>query len=406
MFPRFVEQKIKEALDDTRVVLLTGPRQAGKTTLVQHLAGKNMPFFTLDNATTLDASKNDPVGFIRGLDKAIIDEVQRVPALLLAIKESVDNDPRPGRFILTGSANLMTLPLDADSLAGRMEMVCLFPLSQGEIRGKKPTFLEKIMRGELPAINAPVFADQLLKAVLAGGYPEAIKRKTLNRRQTWHLNYIDALIYRDVKDIAQIDKIQQLHTLLQMVSHYNARLVNYSGIGAPLDMSHTITRKYLGILEQLYLLHRLTPWYSNQLKRLTKTPKLHFVDTGLLAALQGISIDSLQTARPLFGPMLETFVLTELMKLVSWSGDRLEFFHYRDKEKNEVDIILRNRIGGVVGIEVKASATVTSADFNGLRKLAAACKSRLVIGLVLYDHDKIVPFGDRMYAVPVSAIWH
>ena len=333
MYPRFVEQQIKEALGDTRVVLLTGPRQAGKTTLVQRLAGKNMPFFTLDNATTLDAAKRDPVGFIRNLDRAIIDEVQRVPELLLAIKESVDNDKRPGRFILTGSANLMTLPRIADSLAGRMEMVRLLPLSQGEIQGVKPTFLDNVLKGEIPAVHTPIFADKLLEIVLAGGFPEAIKRKTWNRRQAWHLNYIDALIHRDVKDIAQIDKIQQLHALLQMVSHYNGQLVNYSGIGAPLDMSHTITRKYLGILEQLFLIYKLNPWYSNQLKRLTKTPKLHFVDTGLLAALQGISIDKLQTDRQLFGPMLEAFVLTELLKLASWSGDRLEFSHYCDKEK-------------------------------------------------------------------------
>ena len=232
-----------------------------------------------------------------------------------------------------------------------------------------------------------------------------IKRKNWNRRQAWHLNYLYALIHRDVKDIAQIDKIQRLHALLQMFSHYNGQLVNYSGMGAPLNMSHTITRKYIGILEQLFLIHKLNPWYSNQPKRLSKTPKLHFVDTGLLAALQGISLDKLQTDRQLLGPMLETFVLTELLKLASWSGDRLEFSHYRDKEKNEVDIIMRNRGGFVVGIEVKASATVTTADFKGLHKLAAACKSRFSIGLVLYDHDKIIPFGDRLYAVPVSALW-
>ena len=244
-----------------------------------------------------------------------------------------------------------------------------------------------------------------METVLAGGFPEVIKRKNWNRRQAWHLNYLYALIHRDVKDIAQIDKIQRLHALLQMVSHYNGQLVNYSGMGAPLNMSHTITRKYIGILEQLLLIHKLNPWCSNQPKRLSKTPKLHFVDTGLLAALQGISLDKLQTDRQLLGPMLETFVLTELLKLASWSGDRLEFSHYRDKEKNEVDIIMRNRGGFVVGIEVKASATVTTADFKGLHKLAAACKSRFSIGLVLYDHDKIIPFGVRLSAVPVSALW-
>jgi len=254
-------------------------------------------------------------GFIRNLDRAIIDEVQRVPELLLAIKESVDNDQRPGRFILTGSANLMTLPRIADSLAGRTEMFRLLPLSQSEIQGVIPTFLDHVLKGEVPAVHTPVFGNKLLETVLGGGFAEAIKRKTWNRRQNWHLNYIEALIHRDVKDIAQIDKIQQLQVLLQMVSRYDGQLVNYPGIGAPLDMSHITTRKYLGIFEQLFLIHKSNPWYSNKLKRPAKTLKLRFVDTGLLAALQGISIDNLQTDRQLFGPMLETFVLAELLNL-------------------------------------------------------------------------------------------
>lgn len=406
MYPRFIKQRIEEALSDTRVVLLTGPRQSGKTTLVRHLFNLKIPFFTLDNATTLDAAKKDPVGFIRNLDRAIIDEIQRVPGLVLAIKESVDNDPRPGRFLLTGSAHLMTLPKIADSLAGRMEMIRLLPLAQSEMNSTVPAFLEMAFKGEIPDISHSLIDKALMEIVLAGGYPEAVKRKSWARRQNWYLNYLDALIHRDVKDIAQIDKIHQLQSLMQMLSHYSGKLVNYSGIGAALAMSHTITRKYLGILEQLFLIRKLNPWYSNRLKRITKTPKLHFMDSGLLAALSDISLEKLQRQRQLFGPLLETFVLTELIKLSSWYVHPLEFYHYRDKEKNEVDIIVRNQGGQVVGIEVKASATVTNADFSGLRKLAEASNDMFSLGLVLYDHDKIIPFGERLYAAPVSVLWH
>lgn len=407
MYPRYIEKRIAEALSDTRVVLLAGPRQAGKTTLVRHFAGKKMPFFTLDNETTLDAAKRDPVGFIRDLNRAVIDEVQRAPGLLLAIKESVDNDQRPGRFLLTGSAHLMTLPHIADSLAGRMAMIRLLPLAQSELRRVEPKFLYKVFEGEIPHVdNQLLVAGKLAEAVIAGGYPEAIKRKSGARRQDWYLNYIDALIHRDVKDIAQIDKIHQLQALLRMLAQYNGRLVNYSGMGAPLNMSHTLTRKYLGILEQLFLIRKLNPWYSNKLKRLTKTPKLHFLDTGLLAAFDDISLEKLQKDRQPLGPLLETFVVSELLKLASWHGRRLTFSHYRDKEKNEVDIIMQDQSGAIVGIEVKASATVTHADFSGLRKLAEASKNRFVLGLVLYDHDKVVPFGKHLYAVPVSVLWH
>lgn len=406
MYPRFIEQRIKDALLDTRVVLLAGPRQAGKTTLVQRLVGPQMPFYTLDNATTLDAALEDPVGFIRGLDRAVIDEVQRAPGLLLAIKESVDNDQRPGRFLLTGSANLMTLPRVADSLAGRMEVIRLLPLAQSELRGAMPTFLDRALTGEIPSVNSPLVGEELATAVLAGGYPEALKRQSFTRRQDWYHNYIDALIHRDVNDIAQIERVPELERLLQALSHYNGQLVNYSGVGAPLDMSHTLTRKYLGILEQLFVIYRLQPWHTNQLKRLIKTPKLHFLDTGLLAALQGLTPEKLQSDRGLFGPVLETFVLTELQKQASWSGYRFQFSHFRNKEKNEVDIVMQDRSGRIVGIEVKASATVTNTDFTGLRRLAEGSKSRFALGLVLYDHDKLIPFGERLYAAPISVLWH
>ncbi len=405
MYTRHITQRIQTAMSDTRVVLIAGPRQAGKTTLAQSIAGENTPFFTLDNASTLDAAQRDPVGFIRGLDKAVIDEVQRAPALLLAIKESVDNDQRPGRFLLTGSANLMTLPKVADSLAGRMEVAKLLPLSQSELHDTQSTFLDKVFEGKIPTITAPLIANDLVQAVLSGGYPEAVARKSHKRRQDWYLNYIDAIVQRDIKEISKIEQRQQIPRLLQGLAHHSSQLINYTKVGSLLDMNGVTTQKYTGILEQLFLVSALAPWHTNRIKRLVKSPKLHFLDSGLLAALQDITLEKIKKDRLMFGPLLETFVFTELQKLSSWNDDRFVFSHFRDKQQNEVDIVLQNRSGQIVGIEVKASGTVSSADFSGLRKLAEAHHKEFVLGLVLYDHDETIPFGEKLVAAPVSVLW-
>ena len=405
MYPRFMVQRVQETLADTRVVLLCGPRQSGKTTLARRIAGNAMPFHTLDDATTADAASADPVGFVRGLDRAVIDEVQRAPGLVLAIKTTVDADPRPGRFLLTGSADLMTLPRVADSLAGRMSIVRLLPLAQAELRSTPTTFLDKAFAGEPPVSRAPVVGDGLVETVLAGGYPEALTRTSWRRRQDWHLDYIDAIVQRDVRDVAHIEQLGAMPRLLRVLAEHSGQLVNYSGIGGPLGMNHVTTRRYMGILENVFLVHTLPPWYTNALKRVTRSPKLHFLDAGLLTALRGLTPQRLRRDRMQFGAVLETFVLGELLKLASWADDRYALSHFRDKERNEVDIVIEDGLGRIVGIEVKASATVTGKDFSGLRRLAAATGDRFILGLVLYDHDRTVPFGGRMAAVPVSALW-
>ncbi|MEO6080087.1 MAG: ATP-binding protein [Steroidobacteraceae bacterium] len=405
MYPRFIEARVREALADTRVVLIAGPRQSGKTTLAEKLAGAGMPFLTLDDQTTLDTARADPVGFIRGLDRAIIDEVQRAPQLLLAIKRAVDTDKRPGRFLLTGSANLMTLPQVADSLAGRIEIADLLPLSQSELRKRPGNFLERVLAGRAPVVGTVAVGADLVGRVLAGGYPEAIGRDSPARRQKWFLDYIRAVIERDVHSVANIEYAHHMPRLLRVLAAHSAQLINYSGVGAPLGLGHVTTRKYTDILTQLFLVRTLQPWFTNELKRLVKTPKLHFLDSGLLAALMNLSVARLQADRTALGPLLETFVLAELLKLSSWHAERLEFFHFRDRHNNEVDIVMEDSSGHVVGIEVKASATVTTADFSGLRKLAEACGKRFRMGLILYDHDTLVPFGEQLFAAPISTLW-
>jgi len=405
MYERFVKNRISEALADTRVVFISGPRQSGKTTLATEIAANEMPFFTLDDATVLAAASEDPVGFLRGLDRAIIDEVQRAPELLLAIKAEVDRDKRPGRFLLTGSANIMTIPRIADSLAGRMEVVKLLPLSRSEIESKRSTFLENVFNGISPTVENTILGDDLMEIVLAGGYPEAIARKKWGRRQDWYHGYIDAIVQRDVRDVAQIEQLAIMPKLLSILAEHSGQLVNYSGIGSAIGLNHVTTRKYTGIFENLFVVQTLQPWFTNKLKRLTKSPKLHFLDAGLLAALRGISPDILRKNKTPFGAILETFVFSELQKIATWSEQRVSFSHFRDKDKNEVDIVIENRRGEVVGIEVKSSATVSASDFSGMRKLAEACGDRFIQGLVLYDHDQVVPFGANMTAAPLSCLW-
>ena len=248
----------------------------------------------------------------------------------------------------------MTLPKVADSLAGRMEVVRLLPLSQVEIRGVKSNFIDRAFAREKPAADHMIIGKDLIETVLSGGYPEALRRKRWARKQDWYHGYVDAIVQRDVRDVAQIEQLPIMPKLLSVLAEHSGQLVNYSGVGAALDLNHVTTQKYVGVFESLYLVHALQSWFTNRLKRLTKSPKLHFLDAGLLAAMRDVSPDVVAKNKTAFGPILETFVLSELRKIASWSEQRCSFSHFRDKDKNEVDIVLENRRGEIVGIEVTA----------------------------------------------------
>jgi uncharacterized protein len=405
LFPRFAGAQLRTALKDTPVVLVTGPRQCGKTTLVRTIAAAGREFLTMDDDTVLASARADPAGLVRSLRKATIDEVQRTPDLLRAIKMSVDEDRRPGRFLLTGSANLLALPLVSESLAGRMEIVNLLPLSQAEIHGRRPGFLQAAFEGRAGRCGETMTGRQLVDAVLTGGYPEMLRRRQPERRRAWARDYVRAIVQRDVRDIAEVEKLAQMPRLLQVLAHYSGQLTNFTEIGGQVGFDDKTTRKYIGILEQLYLVRRLEPWFRNRLKRLVKTPKLHFLDSGLLAALLTVTPERIRLDRGIFGRLLETFVYTELLKQIAWTGNTCALYHFRDKDQAEVDFVVEDDAGAVVGIEVKASATVNASDFKGLRKLAEACGADFRSGLVLYDGDRSVPFGDRMFAAPLACLW-
>lgn len=404
IFPRFVHARLHQALRDTPVVLLNGPRQCGKTTLVRELVGSHRRYLTLDDETVLASARSDPTGFLRGLDRVSLDEVQRAPELLRVIKRAVDEDRRPGRFLLTGSADLLTLPRVSESLAGRMEVITLLPLARVELLRHRSRFLDHAFRGKVVSVADPVIGPELIDLVVAGGYPELLAR-TPSRRQPWARDYARAVVMRDVRDVAEVARLDEMPRLMRSVAHHAGQLINFAELGGQLGLDAKTTRRYLGILEQVYLVRRVEPWFTNRLKRMIKTPKLHFLDTGLLAALQGITAARLAIEREPFGALLESFVFAEVCKLISWADHEVIVHHYRDKDQYEVDLVLEREDGAVVGIDVKAAATVIEQDFRGLHRLAGACGDRLKIGLVLYDGEVTVPFGKRLFAAPISALW-
>lgn len=405
MYERFVERRVEEALSDTPVVLIVGPRRAGKTTLVRKMGETERTYITLDDQTVLAAAQSDPAGFVRGLDRAIIDEVQRAPDLLLAIKKAIDEDYRPGRFLLTGSANVLTLPRVADSLAGRIETIRMLPLARAEIEGRTPAFLEHLFKGKFQSDRQAIVGDDLVRLVLLGGFPEAIARESERRRQDWARSYLTSVLTRDLRDIADVEKLTELPKFVRLLAEHSGQLVNYSQFGAAIDVSHKTGQRYVGLLEQVFLVSTLQPWFTNALKRIAKTPKLHFLDSGLLGTVRGLGFDRVKADRGQFGPLLESFVFSEVLKLMTASDLRLTPYHFRDQQMREVDIVLERDDGMIAGIEIKASATVKSSDFGGLRTLMGTCGDRFAYGVVLYDGADVVPFGDGLAAVPLSSLW-
>jgi predicted AAA+ superfamily ATPase len=406
LYPRFVRSRLEEALEDTPVVLVHGPRQCGKTTLARMVGdAAGYEYITFDDDVQLAAAQADPVGFVADLtDRTVLDEVQRVPALFLSLKTAVDRDRRPGRFILTGSANVLLVPKLADSLAGRMEILRLHPLAQDELAGQASRFIDALFAARFQNQSFERLGHGLAERVVAGGYPAALLRAKAKRRAAWYRDYIETLVQRDVRDLARISALGSLPRLLQLAAGQTARLVNVAEMASAFQLSRPTIRDYVVLLERIFLLEHLQPWHSNRLRRLIKTPKLHLGDTGLASALLGVDTEFLLKDRAMLGQLLETFVFQELKRQASWSDMPVQLYHFRDKDGVEVDIVLE-KAGTVAGIEIKAAATVMKKDFRGLKKLREANGERFAAGVVVYDGEHVVGFGEKLYAVPIRALW-
>lgn len=400
-FPRQLKKRMEIAMQDTPVVLINGPRQSGKTTLVKEYS-PSLPYYTLDDDNVLNAVKQDPVGFVGRLDRAIIDEIQRAPELLRAIKHAIDNNRQPGRFLLTGSANLLALPQIGDSLAGRMEILTLFPLSLAEIQRRDNHFITYALNQSWPNEAAPPAQSEVILQALTGGYPEMLTRPSFERRDAWAKSYIRAIVERDVKDISSIEKLVEMPRLLEVLAQQSGKLTNFTQIGGQLNLDTKTAQKYISLLETLFLVHQLRPWHDSTLSRIIKTPKIHFLDSGLLACLNRMTIESVNTDKSSFGSLLETWVYGELLKMCTNNDEPWNIYYYRDKDQVEVDFILENHARKVIGIEVKAGQTIFNQDFRGLRKLATLAGNNWQSGIILYNGNQCLSFGEKLWAIPFS----
>lgn len=408
MIPRHARQQIVEALAESRAVALLGARQVGKSTLVRSIADTEYPsrLIDLDDDATANAARTDPTGFVAEITgPAVIDEVQRAPSLLLAIKRRLDTDQTRGQFLLTGSANILTLPTIADALPGRVDYLHLWPFSQGELHGRHEGLIDGLLAGQTPQISGPPMGRASVTNILvAGGYPEAQTRGAPGRSRFFR-SYVASIIGRDLEDVARVQNAENVERLLRVIAARSGSLASFHGMGGELGLDKNTVQSHTKILEDLFLVRRLRPWHVNLGSRQVKSPKLYVVDSGLLAFLIGANERRLTSDGPIMGTILESFVAMEIARQADRADDPVSLFHYRDKQQREVDVVLEWNSGEVAGIEVKAAATASSQDFAGLRYLRDKLGKRFKAGVVLYTGGETLPFGDRLAAVPLSGLW-
>ena len=415
MFERALMPRLLDALADRPVTLVAGARQSGKSTLALAVAGGAHParYLTFDDPPTLAAAAGDPVGFLAGLSEdVVLDEVQLVPELFRSLKAAVDRDRRPGHFLLTGSAQVLLLPRLSESLAGRMEILTLWPLAQCEVTGGGGSFIDMAFAGE--PIGDSLWAragsglptpEDVHRLIVLGGFPEVRTLRDAKRRDAWFASYVTTILQRDVREIANVDGLVTMPMLLQLLAARSATLFNASELSRSAGIKLTTLNRYLALLETVYLVQRLPAWTPNLGKRLVRSPKLHFVDCGLAAHLIGVDERGLAAAPQALGALLETFVVNELQKQLGWARARARLFHFRSADRKEVDIVIEHATGHIVGVEVRATATPGQADFSGLRALQELAGERFVRGVVLHLGDAALPFGDRLEAAPVASLW-
>lgn len=407
MYPRNVHDLVVEALADTRIVFVAGARQVGKTTLTEEIASGPHPMqaLSLDDQVTRDAVIADPSGFVSGLGgPVLIDEIQRAPDLLLSIKQAVDRDRTPGRFLLTGSTNILASKRIKDALTGRIETVRLWPLSQTEIHGGTVNFVDALRTADPPRVTgAPVGRAALSGFLTAGGYPEARLRDG-RRRARWFENTLDTALDRDLRDISDAIKIDAMPGLLRQLASQAANLLSYRAVGQRLDLHGETVKSYVGLLEQMFLVRRLPGWRPGLGAREVQAPKIYIVDTGMLAYLMGADEQRIANDDQVTGKVVENFAAMELIKHAEWATDPVRLYHYQ-REREDVDLVLEWNDGSIAAIEVKSRATVRADDWKWIIKLRDQRDSSFRAGVVLHAGAQTIPLGDRIWAVPLSGLW-
>lgn len=406
MIQRHLAGEVRAALRDTPVVLIQGARQTGKTTLVRSLDSGGRTYLSLDEAATLAAARSDPAGFINGLSgDTTLDEIQKAPELLAAMKLAIDRERWPGRFLLTGSASVLLVPKVSESLAGRMELLTLWPLSQGEIDGVRENFVDAMFSEAAPSGGSDAAAADITERIARGGYPEVVTSREVDRRRAWFQSYVSTIVQRDVRDLANIERLIELPRLLSLLAARAGALLNCADLSRDLALPQSTLKRYLALLRMVFLVQTLPAWSANLGFRLVKAPKIYVADTGLLCCLLGLDRAALAADSDRLGHVFENFVVVELRKQASWSRVCPELFHFRTQSGQEVDIVLESRSRQLVGIEVKASTTLKGDDTKGLRALAEAAGDRFHRGVILYRGRDVVPFGPKLHAMPASFLW-
>jgi len=407
LYSRWQENTIEDALKSRRVLLLSGARQCGKTTLAKQIATKDTIYRTLDDLAMRQLAINDPQGFVKHTGKMlIIDEVQRAPDLLSTIKLAVDENTEPGQYLLTGSANIQSLPGVQESLAGRIRKIRLRPLAQGELLGKHPTFLENAFKQKFMVPKNIVYDRKTtLDFAFRGGFPEAIKLKQ-NERQQWHKDYIAALLERDLKDIAHITRLNAMRKLINVLAAWSSKFIDISAIGSGLSIRRPTIESYMNALEALYIVESVQPWTRTDYERVGKQSKLYMADSGLMASILRWHIDQVELDADRSGKLIETFIFNELASQVDASNGKYELLHYRDREQREIDFIIEREDHALLGIEVKAGSAISTTDFKHLKWFKDnIAKTKPFVGIVLYSGEHAGSMGDNLWAVPFGSLW-
>ena len=408
-YKRNITKSLLDGLKSNPVVLITGARQTGKTTLIRTISADNgFSYVTFDDLFSLSAADADPIGFVENLSKpAILDEIQRVPKIFLPLKKDIDENRKAGRYILTGSANPLVVPQLGDSLAGRMQMIHLWPFSQGELQGVCESFIDTAFSKTFPQIpSKKMHKDHLINLSITGGYPALQDVHNERMRYDWCNSYLTSIIQKDITDLAKIENFRSIPNILQTLATRVSGILNEKDVARDVGIPPTSLHRYLQLLQHLFLIFFLPSWHRNLGKRVIKSPKIYFVDTAILLHLLNFNMDRLLSKPNMLGHVIENFVIVELLKQITWNQTIVKPYHYRSHDgSEEVDLVLESASGKVVGIEIKNTETITGDDFKGLKILQNDSKEDFLRGILLYKGSKQQSFGKDLLAVPMNSIW-
>lgn len=408
MIYRKIIPNLLAGFSDSPIVLLHGARQTGKSTLLKYISENlyKAKYLTFDDPAILSAAQQNPLEFLSLYNEnLIIDEVQRAPEIFLVIKKLVDENRKPGKFILTGSSNVFLLPKISESLAGRVEILNLFPFSQNEISENKSNFTDEIFNEDFDISKLKTNKNNLAGKIITGGFPEMLKRKDRKRQEAWFNSYLTTILLRDVRDISNIDRLNEFPKLLRIFSARAGTLLNFAELSRSSSIPQTTLKRYVSLLEAIFLIYMLPAWSGNLSKRLIKTPKIYLTDTGLLSYLNLFEPEKIIYDPLLWGRVFENFVMMELVKQLSWSKYYLSLYHFRTSSGQEVDFVLEKNDGTLIGIEAKATSKITNAMFNHLRVLAEEVNNKFLRGFIIYTGTEIIPFSKNLFAIPVNILW-